>query len=198
MIPRDIAGQRFGELIAIARTDNATTGKTRWLCKCDCGEFSKTETYKLTSGHSKTCGCSKDRPTHITHGLSHLPEYRIWDGINQRTKNPKCGHYDRYGGRGITICERWNLFVNFLDDMGKRPSKDFTIERIDNNKGYSPENCKWDTRTNQARNRRSSRIITIDGVSKVLASWIEDLNICRSTFYRRQKRGLSDRKSLGL
>ncbi len=195
---RDIAGKRFGELIAIERVDNATSGKTRWLCKCDCGGFSKTETYKLTSGHSKTCGCSKNRPTNIGHGLSHIPEYRVWDGIIQRTTNVKCNSYYRYGGRGIGVCDRWRLFVNFLNDMGERPSKDFTIERINNNKGYSPDNCKWDTRTNQARNRRSSRVITIDGVSKVLACWLEELNLCSSTFYRRQRRGLSEKEALGL
>ncbi len=194
----DITGNKFGELTVIKKTTNATSGKTRWLCICDCGKFSKTETYKLTSGHSKTCGCSKNRPTNKTHGFSSLPEYKIWDGIIQRTTNEKCSSYNRYGGRGIDISEDWKLFVNFYRDMGDRPSPLFTIERIDNNKGYTAKNCKWDTRKNQARNRRTNVIIEIDGVSKVLAQWLEELNVCRSTFYKRRKKGMTHKESLGL
>ena len=195
---RNISNKKFGKLTAIGKTDNSSSGKTRWLCICDCGNKSKVETYKLTIGHTKTCGCSKLISHNKTHGLSKTPEYRVWDGIIQRTTNPSCSSFSRYGGRGIGVCDRWLKFENFIQDMGERPNSDLTIERVENNKGYSPDNCIWDNRINQARNRRSNRVIVIDGRSMVLAEWLEITGLNRSTFHRRQKRGLSERASLGL
>ena len=197
MKTKDLTGLKFNKLTVIEKATANKYSQARWRCKCDCGNESIVVTQKLTSGRTKTCGCSKLISPNKTHGLSGIPEYRIWDGIIQRATNPKCSTYDRYGGRGIGVCDRWRKFENFLEDMGRRP-KDYTIERIDNDKGYSLDNCKWDTRVNQARNRRSSRFIIIDGVTRVLSEWLIYLNLSGSTFHRRRKRGLSERDSLGL
>ena len=127
--------------------------------------------------------------------------YIVWQSMKNRCTNSSLVNkykYDNYGKRGILVCDRWiNSFENFLEDMGKRPQNK-TIDRRDNSKGYSPENCSWETMQSQNRNRRDNRIITINGISKVLAEWFDISPVKRSTFYRRQKRGLSERESLGL
>jgi hypothetical protein len=119
-----------------------------------------------------------------THGMSHTNEYMIWAGIKQRCyKNEVwCRSYKNYGGRGIKVCDRWmECFENFYEDMGPRPSKDHSVERKDNNKDYSPENCYWGTRIEQGNNRRNNRMITIEGVTLTKITWCRMLGITHST-----------------
>lgn len=201
MNKRNITGQKFNKLTVIKRAtpkEGLNRYRARWLCRCECGNLVAIITDKLKNGRTKSCGCSSHMGgNHKTHGRSRTTEYRIWSGMIQRTTNHKATSYEGYGGRGITVCDRWLKFENFYEDMGSRPDN-LTLERIDNEKSYSPENCKWDTSKNQARNRRNNRHITIDGVTKVLAVWLEELSMARNTFKNRIARGLTDKESLGL
>ena len=123
------------------------------------------------------------------------PEYRIWSAMKTRCYNPNVSHYCNYGGRGIFVCERWvNSFSSFLEDMGNRPSNSHTIERIDNNGPYSPENCRWASRLEQKQNqrmRKDARLITMDGVCKPAGVWARELGLNKQTVYYRIRHGWS-------
>ena len=128
--------------------------------------------------------------------MSKTPVYGIWLQINNRCLRPSVKGYDRYGGRGITICERWMTFENFTSDMGPRPSPVHSVERIDNNGPYCPENCRWATQTEQTRNKRNNHMLTLDGRSMIAADWAKELGISRQTIVTRLSRGWSDEECL--
>lgn len=132
-----------------------------WKCQCDCGSVSNVKSANLRSGQSKSCGCLRKEngiKANTKHGMSNSPEIHIWHKMIKRCTNPKDPAYKNYGGRGITVCDRWlGSFEAFYEDMGPRPHKDLTIERVDNDKGYCPENCKWETRKENNRNVRKRR-----------------------------------------
>ena len=123
-------------------------------------------------------GVNRDTHWIVTHGKSKTPEHYVWRAMRQRCLNPKCKAYRTYGARGITICERWMSFANFIADMGKRPDGG-TLERIDNNGPYSPSNCKWASRTEQQRNIRTNRILTHGGRSMPVRAWEQELGFKR-------------------
>ena len=172
-------------------------GKHRrvWVT-CSCGKRGRCKGYaqSIESGHSTSCGCLRaERVSEAcsTHGLSRgewKVEFKIWRGMVARCTDRDHPFFHHYGGRGITICERWtgeNGAAAFISDMGKRPSKDQSLERLDNDGPYSPENCVWATRKEQARNKRTTRLVTFRGQTKSLAAWAEELGMKWQTLYAR-------------
>lgn len=136
---------------------------------------------------------------HTTHGLSDTPEHRVWIDLRARCRNPNHQAYGRYGGRGITVCERWRSFEAFLADMGPRPSPEHSIDRVDNDGSYSPENCRWATPTEQNGNRRPwkrSRRLTAFGRTLSIREWASVLHLPVTTIYHRLDRGYSDEEAL--
>lgn len=121
--------------------------------------------------------------------------YQIWEGVKKRCKSPTCKAYPNYGGRGITLCDRWLDFTSFLEDMGEKPDG-MSLERIDNNKGYSLENCKWASRKEQANNKRNNVLITAFGKTKTISQWVDETGLSYCTIYLRLRKGKTHEESV--
>lgn len=161
----DLSGKRFGRLVVVEKTDQRSDGFVVWKCKCDCGNETFVRSSSLRSGSTQSCGClNKERVSKAKtiHGQYKSSEYRSWESIKARCYNLKNKQFKDYGGRGITVCDRWkDSFENFFSDMGPKPSSKHSIDRIDVNGNYEPENCKWSTDTEQARNRRKQKDVKL-------------------------------------
>lgn len=187
----DLSGKRFSRLKAVSyygkRTEPSGAHANFWKCVCDCGTESLASTSNLASRHTTSCGCFHLEQTRLVglaakkHGRSYSSEYRTWANLKDRCMNPNSKGFKGYGGRGITVCDRWSIFENFFIDMGARPTPNHSIERVDNNLGYSKDNCVWATRKQQQRNRRNTRLITFNGETLCLSAWAEKqrLSPCR-------------------
>lgn len=182
----DITGKRFNNLTVLSRAENSGK-RVMWKCLCDCGGEIITRSDSLKTGHTVSCGCvSKTRLAQHRekHGKVGSRVYSIWQGMKNRCINESSASYSMYGGRGIYVCDEWLDFNTFYKDMGD-PPKSSSIERIDNNKGYCKENCKWATSYEQSRNKRSNVNISWNGKKMVLEDWAAHLNINIHTLYAR-------------
>lgn len=188
----DLTGQRFGRLTALHRDTDNKGKDSKWICRCDCGNVVSVYTHNLTRGKSTSCGCyrnelTKERMT--THGLSHKEHrlYRVWDSMRQRCGNPKDSAYKNYGGRGIRVCDEWeDNFLSFRTwAISNGYNDSLTIERINVDDDYCPENCKWIPFSEQTSNRRKTKYITVDGVTHTVHEWAEIKGINPLTIYSR-------------
>lgn len=186
----DLTGQVFGRLTVLGLAPQRCGNRRRWFCRCICGTVIDPIEYTLVHGNSTSCGCGR-RDSVVTHGRARTPEHRTWIRIHSRCTNPKATGYRNYGGRGIKVCERWNSFEAFFVDMGPRPGPQHTIERKDNEKDYCPDNCCWATRKQQARNRRTNRLLTYHGETLPVIAWAERLGMTKETIAARLRYGWS-------
>lgn len=169
----DLTGQRFGRLVAKEYVGKSENGCSLWKCMCDCGEEITARTANLRNGNTQSCGCyqrQRARETRLKHDLTNTRLFKVFQSMVERTTNPKAGQYENYGGRGITICDEWlNDFQAFYDWAMANgydpdaPRGECSIDRIDNDKGYSPDNCRWVDQIAQANNRRTNRFIVYLG-----------------------------------
>jgi hypothetical protein len=203
----NLSGTRFGRLVAI--TADRTGAQVRWHCQCDCGNTTFIAASSLRKGNTASCGCLGDETRSInfkrasigrtSHGYARKrrtsPEYGIWNTMRSRCSNPNSINYHLYGGRGITFCARWNVFENFLADMGLRPVGT-SLERLNNSLGYEPGNCKWATRLEQANNKRTTVFLTYAGRRRPLRDWARDTGIKPTTLWFRYNKGWSAEKCL--
>jgi hypothetical protein len=192
---QEMIGKTFNGLTVVAQAPAPPVRGSRrryWLCSCVCGRQTTVRGDYLCDGHTKSCGC-----LHEFHGRSHSSEYGVWQRMIQRCINPKNRRFDIYGGRGITVCDRWLAsFAAFLADMGPRPSSKHSIDRIDNDGHYEPGNCRWATAHEQARNKRNNRLLTHDGKTLCLQGWAEQTKIHSATIATRLDMGWSIEEAL--
>lgn len=166
------------------------------LFSCECGGHKEIIMRDVKRGRTKSCGCLKNVSYASTHGLSGTPEHVVWSGIKQRCNNKNSGKYMYYGGRGISICKEWADFSVFLKDMGKRPDKTFSIDRINNNGNYEPSNCVWKSRISQMNNTRGNRVVTVYGVTDTVANFARALEVPSSRIYARLVLGWSEHDAI--
>lgn len=157
---KDISGKVFGKLTAIRKENKDSDRRWRWLCSCECGKEAVVGGRELRTGTTKSCGCLR-RNMNVTHGMARHSGgretrglYQSWADAKQRCSNPKVKAYKRYGGRGIVVCARWQLFANFKEDMEEGWSPGMTLDRIDSEGNYAPDNCQWLTLSENSRKGR--------------------------------------------
>lgn len=196
-------GQRFGRLVAgdVIRRP----GKWYIQCKCDCGKEKLVRHDHLKSGRTSSCGCYKIEVTKLSntrHGdcrrtEDHAPEFTAWVGMNDRCGNPRNPAFHRYGGRGIQVCEEWKeSYPAFLAHVGRKPSPEHSIERINNDGNYEPKNVRWATKVEQCNNRRTNRFLEFRGKTQTIAQWGREVGISNLTIQARLKYGWSTEKTL--
>jgi hypothetical protein len=194
----DMSGKTFGRLTVVKRSqrmkDNSGTTRDYWHCICSCGnkEMVEIQGKHLRSGTTESCGCIVKK-----HGMRDSIEYSTWRSMRKRCLDLNNKQYDRYGGRGIKICDRWNKFENFYADMGDRPSKLHSIDRIDNDGDYTPENCKWSTDVEQNTNRGDfNKPLTYNGITMTQSQWAKKMGCRDNVLNNRLKAGWSVEKTL--
>lgn len=190
-----MSGQIFGHW-SVLHLDHKRGVKRFWLCQCLCGVTKAIASHSLKSGQSTSCGC-RFRKSMERHGYSRSPEYAIWQAMKNRCLNPNVIEYKRYGGRGITVCDRWRVsFSAFLSNMGPRPSRHHSIERTDNERGYDPGNCRWATNQEQSNNRHTNKLLTANGRTDTWANWSRESGIPYKTLHNRLHKGWSPERAL--
>lgn len=200
----DLTGLRSGRLVAIIDSGERRNGLVVWQCQCDCGSTHKVTSVHIKSGTTKSCGCLRvdtSSGLNLSHGHATggkvSPEYECWCGMKRRCFSPNQRSYASYGGRGITVCDRWkDSFENFLADMGPKLSPRHTIDRIDPRGNYEPSNCRWATWTEQQNNRSNNVVIRHLGISQSLTQWSKQVGISVSTLHKRMKLGWTNERVL--
>ena len=186
----DLTGERFARLTVACEAGRTKHQKKLWACVCDCGTACTVTSGDLRNGTTQSCGCLQRERTSSAnriHACSSDRSYAVWRGMMARCYNPSARGYERYGGRGIHVCARWHDVREFIKDMGNAPHS-LTMDRIDNDGNYEPENCRWATAEEQARNRRSNKRVTLDGETTVYADAAKRLGVHRGTFSRMMHR----------
>lgn len=194
-LQHDLTGRAFNDLTVIGRSARKAA-YPYWVCQCTCGRVAEVASSNLREGHTTSCGCkTKERASaslrgkNTTHGLTCggvIPaEYNVWQGMLKRCYRKEHHQYKNYGARGIKVCARWHKFENFLADMGERPSKKHSIERRNNDRGYSPSNCCWALALQQLNNKRTNFRVAFQGRTQTLAEWSRELNMNPCTLRRR-------------
>lgn len=200
----DLCGQRFGKLIVICKEGSyiSPSGYTepKWRCVCDCGKTAIIRGSSLRSGQCKSCGCLKlerIRKAQTKHGYADKERlYRIWDLMRCRCYNENNERYPLYGGRGIVICDEWNNYNVFRDwAISSGYNDSLSIDRIDVNKGYSPENCRWATQKQQCNNKRTNHYITYKNITKSMSVWADEIGINYNTLRSRIRNGWEPEKA---
>lgn len=192
----DITGNVYGRLTVVAFAGYSDTKRPKpvWLCSCECGNTTTVTGSHLKNGNTSSCGCLRVAAATkmaTKHGLKGSRAYQIWQGIKRRVNNSNDDHYHRYGGRGITMCDSWlESFECFLNDMGE-PPEGMSIDRIDNDGNYEPDNCRWATPSEQSRNNSRNVLLTANGTTKCLVDWANDLGCSSYAIQKRIKRGWS-------
>ncbi len=203
----DLTGTRYGKLVVLSRAENYVqpNGRTypMWQCKCECGTQITALGTNLTRGRTRSCGCLRAEmvsDSFTKHGMSKTRLYRIWTKLKHRCYNPKNKSYKDYGGRGIAVCDEWlHDFKAFYDwAMANGYRDDLSIDRIDSDKGYSQDNCRWANSKGQVRNRRTTRYVTVNGVTKPLAEFCDRYGIDYHKAHRRIQSGWSIEEALGI
>lgn len=189
-----LKGKQFGKLLVIEKTNKRVRKQIVWKCKCECGNIVEVPSWNLVAGITKSCrNCIiKRKPQIEENPTKKIRLYHIWNGMKQRCNNKNSRPYKNYGGRGIKVCDEWaNDYTTFAKWARANGYADnLTIERIDNNKGYSPENCKWASYVEQNNNRRSNHIIWFNGEGKTAADWERSLGLKPGTIKARVHRGI--------
>lgn len=182
VVTKDLTGQVFGRWTVLGFSHKNSQHHIFWKCQCSCGNVKDINGVSLRFGYSQSCGCLKRDITsevHKTHGESGNNRiYPVWKTMKSRCFNVNSTKYSKYGGRGITVCDRWkDSFENFYKDMGEPPTDKHQIDRIDNDGPYSPENCRWVTNSQNARNKKNNKMITYQGKTQCLADWVDELGL---------------------
>ena len=197
----DLTGQRFGRWTVIAPAEKHKTGAAQYMCRCDCGTEKILRRSSLTSGNTQSCGClarERSKQRGITHGGTGSRLYRIWAGIIQRCCYRKRGReWENYGGRGISVCKEWRDYITFRDwAMANGYQDNLSIDRIDNNGDYCPENCRWATNYEQSVNKRTSKRISFNGETRTIREFADKYGLVYSCLYARLKSGWDVEKAL--
>lgn len=202
MKAKDLTGQKFGRLTVIARNGSNPRKQALWKCECECGNYTTVEGSKLKTGHTQSCGCLHKEilKQPRKHGLTYTKLYRIYRAIIDRTEYESNKSYKDYGARGIKMCYEWrndfSAFYNWAITNGYTDT--LTIDRIDVNGNYEPNNCRWVTRTEQANNKRNNRLITYNGKTQTMAQWSRQTGISYTILSQRiNKNKISIGKALG-
>lgn len=199
---RDLIGETFGRLTVEARGEKNRWGGYRWVCRCKCTNVITVDSNNLRRGLTTSCGCYRNdrvRETCGTHGQTNSTEYWSWSHMKRRCTDPSHPRYADWGGRGITVCDRWrDSFEVFLADMGPKPSLEHSIDRKDNGGNYEPGNCRWAIAKEQSRNTRRNHMLTYNGETRCVSEWSEATGINHQTIHERLKRGLSVADALGM
>lgn len=195
----DLTGKRFGRLIVIERCENKHKAPY-WKCKCDCGNVCVIQGRKLRDGITKSCGCLHkeiSKINHLTHGKSKHPLYSVWKGMKSRCNNKHIKCYKYYGEKGVSLCEDWNDFATFFDwSINNGYKHGLTIDRIDNNGNYCPENCRWVSIDIQQKNKSNCFYITYNGITMTASEWERATGVCRKTIIYRILHGATVKQAL--
>lgn len=186
----NLAGREFTRLTVIKPVGKTSNRKIVWLCRCLCGKTLEVVGASLVSKNTESCGCLHiDKVT--THRSCRSSEYKSWSGMLSRCRSETNPDWDNYGGRGITVCDRWLEFENFLEDMRPKPSPKHSIDRINNNGNYEPINCRWATRVEQDNNKRTNRMLTYNGETMCLTAWARRIGMNPVSLHSRIAKGMS-------